>query len=336
MEIQTNSAIENLQPSGEKKITASVVLRHLKFFLIPGWRDPVFQAREFEIEKVKSKRRFFRKLLTPLSITGIILILFITFLAFYAPLLTPYTQAMVTDWGVSGEEPFALPSALHPFGNTMYGYDIHARLIWGARTAIQFGCVSITISTSGGVLVGTISGFFGGKIDAIIMRTMDFILIFPTTIIVILIVQLSNAPSLLMMLGIFGAFGIPGYSRLMRASVLLTKQELYIEAARTGGAKKFKLMLKHIIPNSISPIIIRYFGGVGFSVLAFAGMAFLGFGDSSFADWGTDINYARTRMSALHAIIFPGIFITITILGFMLLGDGLRDALDPRLQQKSG
>jgi ABC-type dipeptide/oligopeptide/nickel transport system permease subunit len=119
----------------------------------------------------------------------------------------------------------------------------------------------------------------------------------------------------------------------MRALVLQTKQELYIEAAITGGAKKFKVMFKHVLPNAISPIIISFFGGVGGAIMGFAGIAYLGFGDQSLPDWGTDISKGAPMMvSAIHATIWPGLLILIAVLGFMLVGDGLRDVLDPRLK----
>jgi peptide/nickel transport system permease protein len=116
----------------------------------------------------------------------------------------------------------------------------------------------------------------------------------------------------------------------MRSSVLQAKQNLYIEAAQTGGAKNFKVMFKHIIPNAIAPIIINFFGGVGAAILGFSAIAFLGFGDQSLPDWGTDIDYARTKFSYYEAAFWPGLFILIAVMGFMLIGDGLRDALDPR------
>jgi peptide/nickel transport system permease protein len=116
----------------------------------------------------------------------------------------------------------------------------------------------------------------------------------------------------------------------MRASVLQVKQNLYVEAAKTGGAKNFKVMFFHIIPNAIAPIIISLFGGVGAAILGFASLAFLGFGDKSLPDWGSDINYARTRFSQYYAAFWPGLFILIAVMGFMLIGDGLRDALDPK------
>ncbi|MHA2287591.1 MAG: ABC transporter permease [Promethearchaeota archaeon] len=322
------------QRSVRKSLNKVTVIQHIRFFLIPGWRDSEFTAREYEIEKIKSKRRLFRRLLTPLTIGGLCLIIFIVFLAIYAPWLTPYTLEGVTDGGISGINPWLLPSEQHPFGTTAFGYDVFGRIIWGARTAIVFGFIAIAIATGGGIVVGTIAGYYGGWVDSILMRIVDFVIVFPASVIVILLVQLSDEQSLLTILMIYGAFAITGYSRLMRASVLQVKQEVYIEAARTGGAKNFKIMFKHVFANAISPIIIRFFGGVGLAILAFSGIAFLGFGDQQLPDWGTDINYARARLSAIHAAIWPGLFILIAVLGFMLVGDGLRDALDPRLQQK--
>ncbi len=320
--------------SNKSKITKENVIRYLKIFLIPGWRDSEFSAREHEIDKIQSKRKLFRRLITPLTITGICLILFITFLAIYAPWLTPYTLDNITDGGISGGTPFILPTIDHPLGTTRFGYDLLARVIWGARTAIIFGFITIIIAAGGGILLGTISAFYGERIDSIIMRILDLVMVFPVLIIVILLVQLAEQPSLLNTLVVFGLFAIPWYSRLMRASVLQVKQELFIEAAKTGGADNFRIMFKHILSNAISPIIISFFGGVGGAILAFSGIAFLGFGDDLLPDWGTDINYARARISAIHAAIWPGIFILIAVLGFMLLGDGLRDALDPKLQKK--
>ena len=320
----------------KKKITKQSVIRYFKFFLIPGWRDPDFNSREFEIGKTKSKRRLFRRLLTPLTITGLGFIFFITFLAVYAPWLTTFTIRRVTNSALAQATPFLPPNAEHILGTTKYGFDLFGRIIWGARTAIIFGFITIIIASSGGVVVGTAAGYYGGRVESIIMRVVDFVIIFPGTVLIILIVELMGNPGLLSLLVIFGMFGITGYSRLMRASVLQVKQELYIEAAITGGANNFKVMFKHVFSNAISPIIISFFGGVGGAILGFSGIAFLGFGDASLADWGTDISYASSRLSAIHATLWPGLFILISVLGFMLIGDGLRDALDPRLQQTKG
>ena len=337
MEQKTDNIIIKTDAIQKKfELTKEAVFRYIKFFLIPGWRDPEFSSKEYEIDKIKSKRRLFRRLLTPLTVVGLGLILFITFLAVYAPWLTPFTLDQATDGGISGITPFlAPPTPGHPLGTTKFGYDLLARVIWGCRTAIVFGFITIIIASFGGIAVGTFSGYYGGRIDSITMRIIDFVLVFPAMILVIIIVQLSPTRNLLMILSIFGMFAIPWYSRLMRSSVLQVKQELYIEAAKTGGASNFKIMFKHVFSNAISPVLISFFGGVGAAILAFSGIAFLGFGDDALPDWGTDINYARARISAIHAAIWPGLFILIAVLGFMLLGDGLRDALDPRLQKKN-
>jgi ABC-type dipeptide/oligopeptide/nickel transport system permease subunit len=310
-----------------------LVIRYLKFLIIPGYRDPKFSQKEYEIDKIKSKRRFFRRLTKPLTLIGISLILFIVFLAVYAPWIATYTLETVTDVSRSIDfgDPYTLPSPEHIWGTTAYAYDLYSRIIWGCRTAISFGILTIIIASLGGIVVGTISGYYGGKTDTIIMRIVDFALAFPTLVIVIIFTEMVSR-NLITILMVFGLFAIPSYSRLMRASVLVTKQQLYIEAAKTSGARNFKIMFKHIFANAISPIIIRFFGGVGVAIIAFAGIAFLGFGDEALPDWGTDMNYGRGHLSMIHTTLWPGIFILIAVLGFMLVGDGLRDALDPRLK----
>jgi len=315
---------EEFSSKNKRKIT-----RFIKFYLIPGWRDSEFSAIEYEIGKTKSKRRLFRRILKPLTIVGFLLILFIAICAVYAPWLTEYTVESITDSGLSGGVPFAPPSEGHPLGTTKYAYDILARLIWSCRTALVFGLTTIIIGAIGGIVVGTISAYFGGRTDSIIMRTVDLIMVFPALILLILFVEMMGE-ELQIILYLFGMLSIPAYSRVMRASVLQVKQNLYIEAAKTGGAKNFKVMFTHIIPNAIAPIIISIFGGVGAAILGFASLAFLGFGDKSLPDWGSDINYARTRFSQYYAAFWPGLFILIAVMGFMLIGDGLRDALDPK------
>lgn len=324
----TLEKVKSLKENLENK-TSNNFLRNLKFYLIPGWRDPQFTEIEYELGKMKSKRKVFRRILSPLTIFGFILLLFIVFSAVYAPWLTPYTVDELTNRGITGGDPFADPSPDHPLGTTRYAYDILGRLIWGCRTAILFGFITIIIAAFGGIVLGTISAYFGGKIDAIIMRTVDLVMIFPTLILLILFIEMVGQ-NLLFMLILFGFLAIPGYSRLMRSSVLQVKQSLYIEAATTGGAKDFKIMFKHIIPNAISPIIISFFGGVGAAILGLTSISFLGFGDQSLPDWGTDINFARVQFSSYDAAFWPGLFILIAVMGFMLIGDGLRDALDPK------
>ncbi|MFW9821922.1 MAG: ABC transporter permease [Candidatus Thorarchaeota archaeon] len=303
----------------------------LKFYLIPGWRDPEFLANEFEIGKIKSKRKLFRRLLTPLTIAGMIMIMFIAILGVYAPWLTPYPlQELSRPFTPQGGVPFDSPSPAHPLGTTKYAYDILGRLIWGARTALTAAALPVIISTAGGLVVGTISAYFGGVVDSIIMRFIDFWFAFPLLILIIIISPMVGQ-DLYNLLLLYGLFYIPSSARWVRALVFQVRQNVYVRAAITSGAEKFKVMFKHVLPNAMSPVIVGFFGSMAGAVLGFASIAFLGLGDETFADWGTDISYGRSQLNAYWALFWPGLFIAIAAIGFMLIGDGLRDALDPRL-----
>ncbi|MFX1376717.1 MAG: ABC transporter permease [Promethearchaeota archaeon] len=302
-----------------------------RFYLIPGWRHPEFSAREYEIEKIKSKRRMFRRLLRPLTISGFLMLLFIMVLAVYGPWLSSLRlEDIIPPYMPPDGVPFDDPSAQHPFGTTENGYDILARIIWGARTTMVMALIPVIIAIGGGVILGTISAYFGGTVDYLMMRFVDLMYAFPNLILVIIIVPILGQ-ALLTSLVIYGILFIPYNIRFMRSLVLQVKQLEFVQAAKTGGALKFRVMFKHIIPNAISPILIAFFGGAAIAVLGLAGLAFIGFGDESVASWGTDLNWARGSLSKANAAIWPGLFIGIAAIGFMLIGDGLRDALDPRL-----
>ncbi len=320
---------QNKKNSIRKK---SKINRLLRFYLLPGWRDPEFTAIQNKIEMVKSKRRLFRRLITPLTIIGFMMILVIAVLAVFAPWLTIYTiDELALPYLPPGSIPFDDPSLSHPLGTTRYGFDLLGRLIWGARTALTAAALPVFISITGGIILGTMSAYFGGIVDTIMMRFVDFMYSFPTLILVIIISPMLGG-ELLNLLMIWGLLYIPVNTRFVRSLVLQVKQNLYVRAAVTGGADKIKVMFKHVFPNAISPMIISIFGAMGLSVLGFASIAFLGLGDQTVTDWGTDIMYSRSQMTAVGPAFWPGLFIGITAIGFILLGDGLRDALDPRLK----
>ena len=323
--------VEEIKYKENPRTKKDKIIRSLKFYLLPGWRDPEYTNLQNKIEMIKSKRRMFRRLITPLTLIGLILILFIAVLAVFAPWLTRFTiDELALPYIPPGGIPFDDPSSLHPLGTTRFGYDILGRIIWGARTALTAAALPVVISLSGGIILGTISGYFGGWVDTIVMRFVDFMYSFPTLILVIIISPMLGG-SLLSTLLIWGLLYIPVNTRFVRSLVLQVKQNIYVRAAVTGGADKLKVMFKHVFPNAISPIIISIFGAMGFSVLGFASIAFLGLGDQTISDWGTDIMYSRAQMTAFAAAFWPGLFIGLTAIGFILAGDGLRDALDPRL-----
>lgn len=326
----TQTYLEEGKDLQEPSVKKNKFTKYLKFYLIPGWREPEFTAIEYEIGKTRSKRRLFRRLLRPLTIAGITMILFIAIIGVYCPWLTEFTIQEVTPPYAPPELPYLPPSGAHPLGTTESGYDILARLVWGARTALTAAAVPVLISNAGGLVVGTISAYFGGKVDAIIMRICDFWFAFPLMILIIIISPLMGQ-DLYNLLLLYGLLYIPSSARFVRALVLQVKQNVYVRAAITSGAEKFRVMFKHVLPNAISPFIISFFGAMGGSILGFASIAYLGLSDQQIADWGTDISWARIHTSAYYAVFWPGLFIAIAAIGFMLIGDGLRDALDPRL-----
>lgn len=327
----TQIYLEESEKNKDQSTSKEKLSRLLKFYLIPGRRDPEFSAIEYEIDKIKSKRKLFRRMLTPLTITGFCMILFIAFLAVFAPWLTEYTLHEITPPYYPGEDAFLSPSPEHPLGTTKFGYDLLARLIWGARTTLQTAAFPVIISIGGGVILGTISAYFGGWVDTLMMRFCDVMFSIPMLIIIIIIAPLIGR-DIYTTLFIYGLLFIPVNIRFMRSLVLQVKQNTYVKAAITGGANKFRVMFTHIWPNAISPIIISFAGGMGLTVLGLAGLSFIGLGDPTIADWGTDINFARgVIIFAPGAALWPGLFIGIAAIGFVLIGDGLRDALDPRL-----
>jgi peptide/nickel transport system permease protein len=311
------------------------IMRYLKFLLIPCYRAREFNQREYHLSQTKTKRKFFRRLLTPLTIFAVLLVLFSFTLAVFPQWLTRFTIEDLTKSFVVGEA-YNPPSPGHPMGQTQLGWDIYGRVIWGARTSLTVGLQSLLISSIVGISLGIFAAFSGGAVDNIIMRILDMIMVFPSLILALIFVAIFG-PGINNLMLAFGLLGIPGYARMIRGTALQTMTNGYIDAARASGSSKLKIMYKEILPNSFSPVIISLSFGIAGNIMALAGLAFFGFVDSSLVSWGTDINFGRAYMNtAPHVSFWPGVFIFIASLGFMLLGDGLRDALDPKLSLERG
>jgi len=310
--------------------------RNIKFLLIPGSRLKELSLREFEYEKTISKRKFIRRLKSVLTILGIVIIFSIVTLAVFGTWIAPYTFQDATGlW----EPAWAMPTPEHPLGTTKFGRDILSRMIYGARSSITIALPAITFSVIFGVIIGVISGYFSGWVDTVIMRITDVFLAFPGIVLALVFIAIFTGPGGVTMQPImlaYGILGIPYYARLIRGSVLQARQLPYIEAAKVAGAGNWRIMFKHVLPNTIQPIIISFTFDIGGIILSLAGLAFLGFSDWRMIEWGNDINIGRERLWDVlnfpHAAFWPGMMILITVLGFMLVGDGLRDALDPRLK----
>ena len=230
-----------------------------------------------------------------------------------------------------------MPNSQHLLGTDNFGYDILSRLIYGSRVSLIVGFISVGIGLLFGGLMGSVAAFYGGKTDNIIMRCMDLMMSNPDLLLAISIAA-SMGPGLTNAMIAVGISSIPSYARIVRASVLSTKEQEYIEAARAIGAGDKRLILKHIIPNSFAPVLVQATLGVANAILVTSALSFIGLGiQPPKAEWGAMLAAGRSYIRDFWPIVtFPGIAIMITIIALNLLGDGLRDALDPRLKQYNG
>ncbi len=301
---------------------------YLRFLTHPIEKPPQFHDMEETFHKEKSKRSFFKKMLNPLTIFGGLILIFIIFLAVFAPWLAPYSYVDISLNRHVGS--FLPPSPEHLLGTTALGRDILSRLIYGGRESLTVSLGAILIGYSFGILFGIIAAYFGGWVDTVIMRVFDLIMSLPGLILAMTLLAVLGRTMENLLLG-FGILTIPGIARLMRSSVLQVKNNLYIDAAQTLGAKNFKIMFKHILPNAISPMIVSISFSMGGFILGIASLTFIGLGEPDIVEWGYDVNVGSSRLyTAPWAALWPGLIIAFATLGFILVGDGLRDALDPR------
>lgn len=338
LKIQKKESMEKIKTNDLIQIF-SWIGHNLKFILIPGSKNKELSEKIFEYEKHRSKRKFLKRLNAPLTILGIGIILTIITIAVFAPWISRYTFSELTTPITGAYDP---PSPAHPLGQTFLGYDVLGRILFGARSSLTVALPAIILSVVFGIIFGVIAGYFRGIIDTIIMRLSDVFLAFPALILAIVLVTILGqqdtgtggiSVNATIVMSVYGLLGIPIYARLIRGVVLQARELPYVDAARVSGAGNFKIMFKHVLPNCIQPILVYFTFDIGGIILSLAGLSFLGIINPSFIEWGNDISNARTFFSfAPHAVIWPAVMIILTVLGFMLTGDGLRDALDPRLK----
>lgn len=266
-----------------------------------------------------------------MAMVGLGILIVLILLAIFADVIADYDEVAIkmnTEIRLQG------PSKDHILGTDELGRDIFARIIHGARVSLQVGIIAVGIAILAGGSLGAIAGFYGGKLDNIIMRIMDIFLAIPSILLAISIVSALGSTMLNLMIAV-GISSIPSYARIVRASVLSIKDQEFIEAARAIGARDSRIIVKHILPNSLAPVIVQGTLGVAGAILSTAGLSFIGLGiEKPAPEWGAMLSGGRQHLrDAWHVTTFPGIAIMITILSLNLLGDGLRDALDPRLKQ---
>jgi peptide/nickel transport system permease protein len=279
----------------------------------------------------RASGRLVRRLLASRGIVmgGVVLVI-VAFVALAAPLLAPYDPLVQHP-----ELSLAEPSFDHLFGTDLLGRDVLSRVIVGSRQSLLVALVAISIALGAGTLVGLVSGFYEGWVDLLLQRLIDIQLAFPGLLLALAIVAVLG-PGLGNAMIAVGISLIPSYARMVRASVLTIKHNAYIEAARVIGCGDVRLLAAHILPNVAVPILVLTTVGIAWAILIGSSLSFLGLGaQPPFAEWGRDLSEGRNYMAvAWWVSTFPGLAILFTIVSVNLLGDGLRDTLDPRLQQR--
>lgn len=288
------------------------------------------ENRHVQVEKGRSlwNDAWRRLKKNPTAMFGLVVIIFLALVAVVHKWIVPY-------------DPFALnlidslqpPSQAHWFGTDFYGRDILSRIIYGSTISLKVGLFVQFISLTIGVTLGAMSGYFGGKIDMLIMRFTDIVMSFPDLLFIIG-VRVALGPGIFNIILAMSVVSWTGNARIVRSQVLAVREMEYIEAARALGARTFKIIVRHVLPNCIAPMIVSVTMGIAGSIMAEAGLSFLGLGvQEPFPSWGSIIYEGLTYLrTAPWYTLFPGAAIGLTVLGFNLLGDGLRDALDPRLK----
>lgn len=264
-----------------------------------------------------------------MAMFGLCVLILLVFLAIFADVVAPYGY---DDQNYS--QMLELPSWQHVMGTDNYGRDIFSRIVYGTRISLLIGFISLAISTIVGSILGACAGYFGGASDTIIMRGSDILMAIPRTVLAIAIAT-TLGPGLVNAMIAVAIGTIPSFTRVVRASTLTVKDQEYVEAARAIGASNFHTIKKYVFPNVLAPIIVQATLGVGTAILLAASLSFLGIGISPpTPEWGSMLSAARSYMRDYwHMVLFPGLAIMITVLALNLFGDGLRDALDPKLKK---
>lgn len=278
---------------------------------------------------IKLPRSFRRIVRNPMAIIGLVVVLSFILVGITAEWIAPYnydqSNFMLARQG---------PSADHLLGNDELGRDMLSRLMYGARISLLLGLISVGIGLSVGVPMGILAGYFGGTIDLAVTSLIDIMLAFPSILLAIMMVAFLG-PSLENAMLAIGVLSIPIYTRLVRSSTIGTKADLFVEAARALGASNRAILLRHILPNVLAPITVQSTLQMAVAIQAAAALGFLGLGaPPDVPEWGNMLQKGRTYIfSAPHLVLYPGLATMMVVFGFSLLGDGLRDALDPRFRK---
>jgi peptide/nickel transport system permease protein len=263
-----------------------------------------------------------------LSVAGLFVMLIIAAVAAAAPIVAPYDPFAIDVYNVISE-----PNSVHLFGTDELGRDVLSRMIWGSRVSLAVGFVAVGISITIGIIIGALAGFYGKAVDAILMRFVDIMLCFPTLFLILAVIAIVG-PSIWVIMVVIGITSWMDVSRLVRAEILTLKERDFVSAAKVIGADDVRIIFRHILPNALSPVFVSATLGIAGAILLESGLSFLGLGvQPPDASWGNILTSGKDYITtgAWWLSFFPGIAILITVLSYNLVGEGLRDALDPRL-----
>lgn len=295
-------------------------------------RSPVLADLHADAPSHSARRRVVRRLLrNGLGLSGLAIVLVITALAVLAPLLAPYDPLEMQKGGQ-----FLPPSAIHLFGTDEFGRDIFSRTLYAGRISLLAGAFAVAMAASIGAPLGLVAGYIGRLTDTVIMRTMDSLLAFPAVLLALAVVAVLGPSSLNAMIAV-AIVSIPNFARIARAAMLTQKGTDYVEAARAIGSNDLRIVFRTILPNALAPILVQITLAVAFAILIEAALSFLGLGTQPpDASWGAMLLTGRSHLRrAWWYGFFPGLFITLLVLGLNNLGEALRDALDPTHQNHS-
>lgn len=271
-------------------------------------------------------RRFIKN---RLAVFGGSLVLFVFIVSLLAPIISPYDPSAIDTKNI-----LAGPSPSHPLGTDDLGRDVLSRMIWGGRVSLMVGFAAVGIATLLGIILGSLAGFYGGIIDTIVMRAVDIMLSIPTIFLILTMIAILE-PSIWNIMIAIGLTSWMEPARLIRAEFISLKEREFVISARAIGASDWRIILRHILPNSLSPILVSATMGIGGAILIESGLSFLGLGvQPPTPSWGSLLSAGKDNIEiAWWLSAFPGLAILLTVLGYNLLGEGIRDALDPRLTE---
>ncbi len=263
-----------------------------------------------------------------LALIGGVIVIILFLIALFAPWFSPHDPGKIDVTRI-----LEAPSREHPLGTDELGRDVLSRMIWGSRISLAVGFVAVGILSIIGVFLGSLAGYYGGWIDSVIMRFVDIMLCFPTFFLILAVIAFVS-PSIWAIMIVIGVFGWMGVARLIRAEILSLKEREFILAARSQGAGDLRIIFRHIIPNALSPVLVSAILGVAAAILTESALSFLGIGvQPPTPSWGNMLTAGKDNIDiAWWLSLYPGLAILLTVLGYNLLGEGIRDALDPRLR----